>query len=200
MLKIYDAPRSGHAHRARLGASLLGLEFESVAADGLEGGRKGAEFLALNPFGQIPVLVDGNMIVRDSNAILIYLAEKYDQSGQWLPADLSLRTEVHEWLAVAAGHMFRGPNLARLVKVFNAPADYDAAVAVSKQLFEMMDTYFADRTWLVGDNATIADISCYPYVALADEGEISLEPYINIRRWLAEVEGLENFLAMPRPS
>lgn len=200
MLKIYDAPRSGHAHKARLGASLMGLEFESIAADGMEGGRKGEAFLALNPFGQIPVLVDDDTVVRDSNSILIYLAEKYDTAGKWLPNDLAQRTQVHEWLAVAAGHIFRGPNLARLVKVFDAPVDYDAAVAISELLFKQMEAHLSDRTWLVGEGPTIADIACYPYVVLSDEGDISLEPYPSIRRWLAAVEGLENFLPMPRPA
>ena len=94
MLKIYDAPRSGHSHRVRLAASLMGLDYESVPVESLEGGRTGEEYLQLNPFGQIPVLIDGDTLVRDSNAILIYLAEKYDTERRWLPEDLALRTQV----------------------------------------------------------------------------------------------------------
>ncbi|MDH3579930.1 MAG: glutathione S-transferase N-terminal domain-containing protein [Hyphomicrobiales bacterium] len=197
-IKIYDAPKSGHCHRVRLGASVMGVPFELVSVAEMEGERTGAEYLALNPFGQIPTLTDGDTVIRDSIAILLYLGEKYAPDSQWIPDDLLLRTRMHEWLAVASGVLFRGPNMARLIKLFGRPGDHAQAVQVATLLFETMDKHLADRTWLVGDQATLADIACYSYIAVANEGELDLAPYANIRSWLEAVEGLENFVPMPR--
>lgn len=196
-IKIYDAPKSGHCHRVRLGASLMGIPFEIVPVAEMEGERKGAEYLALNPFGQIPTITDGDIVVRDSIAILIYLAEKYAAGSQWIPGDPLLRTRMHEWLAVASGVMFRGPNMARLIKLFGRPGDHAQAVEVSTLLFGIMDKHLGGRSWLVGDHPTLADIACYSYIAVANEGELDLAPYTNIRAWLGAVEGLENFVSMP---
>lgn len=197
-IKIYDVPKSGHAHRVRLGAGLMRVPFELVAVANLEGERKGPEYLALNPLGQVPVITDGDFVVRDSNAILIYLAEKYASDSSWIPADLKLRTQMHEWLAVASGVMFRGPNMARLIKLFGHPGDYTAAAEVSGLLFGIMDKHLSERTWLVGDTPSLADIACYSYVAVADEGELDLSSYDNIRTWLGAVEGLEGFVSIPK--
>jgi len=73
MIKLYDYPLSGHAHRARLFLSLLNIPYENIETDLAGGQHKSPEFLAMNPFGEVPVLVDGDAVVRDSNAILVYL-------------------------------------------------------------------------------------------------------------------------------
>lgn len=198
MIKIYDVPPSGHAHRVRLAVSVMGIKAELVPVADMEGGRTGSEFLALNPFGQVPVIVDGETVVRDSNVILIYLAEKYAADTDWIPANLQLRTQMHEWMAVAAGVMFRGPNMARLIKLFGRPGDHDAAAQVSTMLFDIMEKHLNGRIWLVGDTATLADIACYSYMAAAGEGELDLSPYKNIGKWLAAVEGIEGFVPMPK--
>jgi glutathione S-transferase len=198
MIRIYDAPKSGHAHRVRLAASVMGIPFELVPVAQMEGDRKGAAYLAINPLGEIPAIVDGTTVVRDSIAILIYLAETYAADRDWLPRDRLLRTQVHEWFAVAAGHIYRGPWLARVIKLFGRPGNYDAAVAASTVLFKTMERHLEGRRWLVGTRATLADIACYSYIAVANEGGLDLAPYPNIRAWLASVEGLDGFLPMPR--
>ena len=76
-IRIYDEPKSGHCHRVRLAASLMRVPNEIIPISSFEGERKGAAFLAINPLGQIPAIADGDTIVRDANAIIIYLAEKY---------------------------------------------------------------------------------------------------------------------------
>lgn len=198
MIKIYDAPRSGHCHRVRLAARLMGIPFELISVADMPGGREGAAYLAINPFHQIPAIDDGGVIIRDSIAILIYLADTYDRSGRWYPRDPQTRVRVNEWFGTAAGHLFRGPNLARLIKVFNMPGDHAAAVAVANQLFTVMNAHLAGRTWLVGDGPTLADVACYSYIRLADEGEVDVAPYENIVAWLSATEGLENFLPVAR--
>ena len=198
MIKIYSMPLSGHGHRARLAASLMGVPFEVVPVNEMEGERRGEAFLGLNPLGQVPVIVDGDRVVRDSNAILLYLAETYDGQGRFLPKDPGLRAEVYEWLGAAAGHIFRGPNMARLIELFGLPGDMEAAKAVSATIFDVMERRLDGRTWLVGDGPTLADIACYSYIAVADEGGLSLAGHPNLEAWLAAVEGLDGFVAMPK--
>ena len=93
-IKLYHFPLSGHAHRAQLMLSLLGLDPEIKFVDLAKGAHKTPEYLAINAFGQVPVIDDNGTIIADSTAILVYLAKKYDTSGKWLPADAAGAAEV----------------------------------------------------------------------------------------------------------
>lgn len=197
-IQFYDVPKSGHCHRVRLAASLMGLKTDLVAVMDMEGQRQGAAYLAINPLGQVPAMVDGDITVRDSIAIIQYLERVYAADQGWMPTDPAERAQVDEWFAIAAGVMFRGPNMARLIKLFKIPGDHDAAKAVSEKLFDLMEKHLQTRTWLVGDRATLADVACYSYVAVANEGELDLAPYPNINIWLASVQGLDGFVDIPR--
>jgi glutathione S-transferase len=196
-LRLYDVTLSGHAHRARLFLSLLNLPHDLVPVDLAQGDNKTPAFLALNPFGQVPVLDDDGTIIADSSAILVYLATRYDD-GQWLPHDAVAAADVQRWLSVAAGPIKHGPCDARLITLFNAPLDHQRATQVAAALFAVMEPYVRDRRFLVGSRATIADVACYSYIAHAPEGGISLEPFPAIRAWLARVEALPGFVPMPR--
>ncbi len=197
-LKLYDVPKSGHCHRVRLAASLMGVDVTLVPVMEMEGQRQGAEYLAINPLGQVPTLVDAEVTVRDSIAIIQHLERTHASGKGWMPTDTKQLAEMDEWFAIASGVMFRGPNMARLIKLFKMAGDHDAAVAMSTKLFTLMEQHLADRTWLVGDRATLADVACYSYVAVANEGELDLSPYPNIKGWLASVEGLDGFVDIPR--
>ncbi len=118
-MKLYHHPLSGRAHRARLFVSLLGLPHELIEVDLASGAHKKPEFLALNPFGQVPVLDDNGTVVSDSNAILVYLAKKNGRTD-WLPDDAQAAAAVQRWLSVAAGEVAYGPAAARLITVFGA--------------------------------------------------------------------------------
>ena len=83
-MKLYYHPLSGHAHRARLFLSLIGVPHELVEVDLMKGAHKAPDFLKLNKFGQVPVLDDNGVVISDSNAILVYLAKKYRKTD-WLP-------------------------------------------------------------------------------------------------------------------
>ncbi|WP_245688472.1 glutathione S-transferase family protein [Vibrio sonorensis] len=102
MIKLYWHPLSGHAHRVHMLLSFLNLEYELVTVDLPAGEHRQAEFLALNPFGQVPVLVDGDTVIADSNAILVYLASVYDDQNTWLPNSPVLRANVEQFLSLAA--------------------------------------------------------------------------------------------------
>ncbi|MDI3324381.1 glutathione S-transferase [Pontibacterium granulatum] len=196
-LKLHGLDLSGHSHRAQLFLSLLGLEAEVIRVDLLNGAHKQPEFLAKNLFGQIPVLEDGETVIADSNAILVYLAQKYDQSGNWYPKDPQTAAEIQRFLSVAAGPVANGPASARLVNVFKAQLDHERAISIAHAMLSVLDQHLEGREWLVGDHPTIADIANYTYIAHAPEGGVSLEAYPQVRNWLARIEQLPGFVAMP---
>lgn len=196
-IKLYNFPRSGHAHRAELMLSLLQLPTELILVDLAKGEHKQPQFLALNAFGQVPVLDDQGVVLADSNAILVYLAQKYG-NGRWLPTDPVGAAKVQRWLSVAAGQIAFGPGRARLITVFGAPYDAEEAITRSHDLLKVIDQELTNSHYLVGNEPTIADIAAYSYIAHAPEGNVSLADYANVRAWLARIEALPGFVGMPR--
>ncbi len=195
-IRFYGMRFSGHAHRVKLFLSLLGLPFETVEVNLRAGEQKTPAFLAMNPFGQVPVIEDGETVLFDSNAILVYLAKRYGDSS-WLPEDPVGAARAAQWLSIAAGQITYGPCAARLVKAFGNELDYDAAVRTALKLFDVIEPLLGKDAFAIGPQPTIADVAAYTYIAHAPEGGISLEPYPNIRAWLARVEALPRFVAMP---
>ena len=196
-IKLYNFPKSGHAHRIELMLSLLNLPTELVFVDLAKGAHKQPDFLALNPFGQVPVIDDNGTVIADSNAILVYLAKKYD-NGTWLPEEPAAAARVQRWLSVAAGPLAFGPAAARLVTVFGAAFNTDEVITRAHTLLKVIDAELSKSPFLAGNTATIADIANYSYIAHAPEGNVSLEPYANVRNWLARIESLPGFVPMPR--
>ncbi|MFC5353599.1 glutathione S-transferase family protein [Azospirillum himalayense] len=192
-MKLYHHPLSGHAHRARLFVSLLGLPHELVEVDLKAGAHKTPEFLALNPFGQVPVLEDDGVVVPDSNAILVYLAKKAGRSD-WLPEDARTAAAVQRWLSVAAGEVAYGPAAARLVTVFGAGFNPDEVIGRAHTLLKRLDSHLSGRDWLVGVQPTIADVAIYSYVARAPEGNVDLSGYPAVNAFLRRVEALPGFV------
>ncbi|WOE79624.1 glutathione S-transferase [Pseudomonas protegens] len=195
-IKFYNFPRSGHAHRVELMLSLLDLPSETIFVDLAKGAHKQADFLALNPFGQVPVIDDQGVVVADSNAILVYLAQRYGR-GRWLPTDPEGAAQVQRWLSVAAGPIAFGPAAARLITVFGASFNAEEVIARSHVLLKVMDQELASRPFLVGEQATIADVAGYSYIAHAPEGNVSLADYPHVRAWLQRIEALPGFVPMP---
>ncbi|RKF13714.1 glutathione S-transferase family protein [Alginatibacterium sediminis] len=201
MLKLYDFELSGHAHRARLMLSLLNLPYEKLHVNLGSGEHKQSEFRAINPFTQVPVLDDDGLIIRDSIAIIVHLANNYDPS--WNPQDREQQAQVQQWLALAARSLAEGPARARLITVFGATFDQDAVIEASHQTLSVINVLLEGKQWMVGNKASIADVACYSYIAHAPEGMVSLDSYENIQRWLANVEQLDGFIAMqatPQPA
>ena len=196
-IKLYRHPLSGHAHRVELMLSLLKLPTELVFVDLANGAHKQAEFLALNPFGLVPVIDDNGTLVSDSNAILVYLAKKYGD-GQWLADEPLAAARVQRWLSVAAGQVAFGPAAARLITVFGAAFNAEEVINRAHALFKVMEGELATTPFLAGSTATIADVANYAYIAHAPEGNVSLQDYPNLRAWLARVEALPGFVPMSR--
>ena len=197
VIRLYGHPLSGHAHRVQLFLALLRLPHEVVEVDLLRGEHKRPEFLAMNPLGQVPVIEDGDLTLADSNAILVYLAGRYDDSGRWLPREPEAMARVQRWLSIAAGPLFSGPGLARVEVLFKRPRD-PRRHEVAAQLFTIMDAQLAAQPFLAGDGPTIADLALYTYTAHAPEGGVSLEPYGHLRAWLGRIEALPGFVGMVR--
>lgn len=196
-VKLYRHPLSGHSHRVELMLSLLDVPTELVFVDLMKGAHKTPEFLALNRFGQVPVIDDNGTVLADSNGILVYLASKYGD-GQWLPSDPVEQAKVQRWLSVAAGQISSGPATARLITVFGAGYDAADAIKRSHALLQVMEDELANSAFLAGDKATVADVAAYTYIAHAPEGNVSLEDYPNVRAWLGRVEALPKFVGMQR--
>lgn len=195
-LILYGIPLSGHVHRAQLMLNLLGLAYDD--ADGSAAARQTEAFLALNPLGQIPVLVDGDLVVPDSNAILVYLATRYDPARSWYPNDPVTVAAIQRWLSIAAGEIRFGPARARIIAVFKTGDDPAEALAIGRRLLPFIDRHLAGRAFLVLDHPTIADVAAYSYIAHAPEGGLSLEPYPHIRSWVERIEALPGFVPMPK--
>ena len=193
---LYRHPLSGHCHRVELMLSILNLKFDLVDVDLGSAAHKQPEFLTMNLFGQVPVLVDGNDVIADSNAILVYLATKYDTQRRWLPNDVLTTARVQQFFSIAAGPIAAGPAAARLVNVFNARLDHDNAKKTAKSILTLLDQHLQNRIWLASDHATLADIANYAYIAHAPEGDVSLEPYHGLKAWLRRVEGIPGFIGM----
>lgn len=147
--------------RAQWALRELGAEFEFIPVDLTAGEGQTPEFLRLNPAGKLPVLVDGDLILTESAAIVLYLAEKYPGHGL-LPSDLATRAQVYRWALFAmteleqplwrmARHTFLYPEDKRL------PADIDLAREDFRDMAAVLDRHMEGRTYIVGDTVTAAD-------------------------------------------
>jgi len=197
-IKLYRHALSGHAHRVELFLSILGLKADIIDVDVLGGEHKQPEFLAKNVFGQIPVLEDVDITLSDSNAILVYLANKYDATRTWLPINPVDASAVQRFLSVAAGSVAYGPAAARLVNVFGASLDHKKVKQIANDALAVLNDHLWERKWLATNNPTIADLANYTYIAHAPEGDVSLEGYPHVIAWLRRVEELPGFVPMQK--
>ena len=194
-ITLHGTEYSGHAHRVVLFLRMLEIPFRFVPAPGEV--RRSAEFLKLNPLGQIPVLQDGPILLADSNAILVYLAKRYAPGSPWLPEDALAAARVQRWLSIAAGELAHGPGLARRIAQWGGPGDRQRALEIGVQLLTFMDAHLAGTPYLAAAHPTLADLACYSYTAHAPEGGLSLQPYPAVRHWLSRIEALPRFQPMP---
>lgn len=203
MISLYDYTLSGNCYKVRLLLHWLGLEYSRIPVD-FHPGREhqSREFIDnINRLGQIPVLRDGDFLLRDAQAILVYLASQYDPAGQWYPDNARARGNITLWLALA-DDITGGASAARLNLAFGYPADLPACQRKAHAAFRLLDDQLAEnqhrnQPWLVGTRPTIADIACFPYAALAGEAGIDLMAYPALRRWIDGLRHWPGFIAMP---
>lgn len=204
MITLYNWDLSVNCYKQRLMMSILGVEYESVPIDFFPGWEhKSPEFKKINPLGHIPVIVDDGFMLRDAHAILVYLAARYDPTGQWYPTgDPELLGETAQWMLFAEGTT-NTASAARLGVNLGYDFDLDAVRAGAHRLFRVLDEHLWFREkegldWVVAaPHPTIADIAIFPDVMLSEEGGVSRQDYPAIRRWTDRVRRLEGFTTMP---
>lgn len=195
-MKLYDLDISGNCYRARLFLALLKVKHELVLVNLMKGEHREPRFLELNPRGQLPVLEDDGTVIWDSMAILVYLARKYGDE-KWLPLDAASMAEVTQWLGVMQNETLYGLSRARLICKFKFPGNLEDAQTLGRKGLDVLEQRLASHDWLALDHVTIADVGCFPYVALAPEGQIELAPYPGVRRWIDRMKTLPGFIGMP---
>ncbi|MEQ8661031.1 MAG: glutathione S-transferase family protein [Gammaproteobacteria bacterium] len=200
-MKLYTYAESGNSYKVRLLLAFLGIECEQVDVDLMTDAQHGADYLAINPRGEVPALVDGDLVLRDSAAIMVYLAGR--DGGRWWSTDPGEQGQVVEWLAFAASWVQYGVFTARAKLAFGIPAnglpaDFAGDVLAAARIrgeksLAILDAHLAGREWLALGRPTIADIAVFPYIALAPMGDIALDPYPQVLAWIARFRALPGF-------
>jgi glutathione S-transferase len=196
MIKLYDFELSGSCYKIRLLLNMLEVKYESISVDFINKEHKTEKYTDLNPFGEIPIFEDGELRLRDAQAIMVYLASKYDQSHQWYPNEPEAKAKISQWLSTGGGEIMNAAG-ARLVKILSYPLDLEKLQAGANRVFKILDDHLASRDWLELGHPTIGDIACFPYTALAGEGGIDLTPYKHVLKWIERVKALPGFIPMP---
>lgn len=196
MIRLYEFAFSGNCHKVRLMLSLPGLPYESVPVSGANREHKSPGFLAMNPLGQVPVLTDGELVVRDSQAILVYLASRYGGPAWW-PQDPAKLANLSAWLSTAANEVAHGPNALRLHYKFGREVALDEARRVTRELLSILESQLSQHGWFAGKAPGIADIALYPYIALSPEGGVDLAEYRAVGAWIARIQAMPGYVGMP---
>ncbi|WP_375465503.1 glutathione S-transferase family protein [uncultured Methylobacterium sp.] len=201
-MRLYDYALDENGYKVRLALGALGVACETVAVDMFPGAEQTRPpLIDLNPLGTLPILVDGGTVLREAEAILVYLARRHDPAGTWLPADAAGLAETMVWLTFAARDL-QAATRARRVAMFGAPGDADALDREARAAFRAMEDHLtlralAGRDWFVGGAATVADLALFPAIALSRDFGIDHEAYPALRRWMRRVRGLPGFCTMP---
>lgn len=201
-MNIYGDIHSGNCYKLKLMCALLALKYDWIPIDILRGETRSDSFLALNPNGQIPVCVtDDNEVLTESNAILFYLAAGSD----YWPNDRLLQTRVLEWQCFEQYSHEPTIAVARFIKVYqqlpeSRMEEYNSKLKAGYRALDLMEEHLGKCDFLVGEHCSIADISLFAYTHVAHEGGFDLSTYPSIKNWVARVESLPGFVAMPSAS
>jgi glutathione S-transferase len=196
MIKLYGHELSGNSYKVRLFLELLNLNYEWIKVDLMKGEHKSPDYLVLNPFGQVPLLMDGETKLADAQAILVYLARQYG-GEQWLPLEALPLAQVVRWLSTTAGEVRQGPENARLYHLFGATSiNIERAHQKAEYILTQLDQHLSTHTWLEFERPTIADVAVYPYVALARDGKINLDIYPHVLAWIDRIKQLPGYISM----
>ncbi len=201
-LVLHDFELDENCYKVRLLLAALGLTVRRVAVNMLPGAEQTRPpLLLLNPLGTLPILENGALALRDAEAILAYLAVRYDPARLWLPAEPGGFSATMAWLVFAARDLHAAV-LARRHAMFDEPADGPAVGAAARRAFRIMEDHatarrLAGADWFVGDGPTLADIALFPSFALSRDFGVEHEAYPALRRWARRVRTLPGFTTMP---
>jgi glutathione S-transferase len=196
-MKLYTHPLSSNARRVRLVVQHLGLQLEEQIVDLAKGAQRAPEYLALNPMGKVPTLVDGDVHLTESYAIMIYLSEKTGRRDLY-PDELATRTEINRWMFWGANEW--SPIIARLnfenmlkpmLGLGTAdPARVQEAEHAFKQLATVLDNRLEARQYVAGNQLSLADFALSASLATAVPAKIPLAGFSQLQAWQGRIEQL----------
>ena len=196
MIKLHGLEVSGNTYKARLLMSFLSINYELVTIDVINQQHKSDRFKQLNPRGEFPVLEDESQIIWDSQAILIYLARQYG-GREWFPESSASLAYITQWMTVANGEIFHSLGKARSIIKFGHDGDLESCQKEGRAILQWINQHLEQRRWIATESPSIADIACYPYIALCHEGGNSLEAYTAINQWIDRLQKLDRYISMP---
>jgi glutathione S-transferase len=184
-LRIYGIART-RAFRALWVAKELGLDYQHLPIEIGDNGAKSPEFLAINPNGRLPVIVDGDFVLFESLAITLYLAKKYS-NGKLYPGSLEGEARAWQWSLWAVTEVDRGVNIWSLHAVRLPPAERDnvlreEALKVIASPFKVLDAAVAQQPYLLGNEFTVADLNVAAVISRAVDMDLSAWPHL--KAWL----------------
>jgi len=188
MLTVYGDNRSGNCLKVKWMLDVVGRDYHWVETDVLTGATRTPEFLARNPAGQVPALVfEGGRVLAQSNAILVHLAE----GTHWIPADPFTRARMFEWLFWEQYSHEPYIAVARFQRLLAGKGPDEIEPRLMQRGYaalDRMEVELAERNWLAGDAASLADVALVAYTRVAGEGGFDLTSYPALRAWIARVE------------
>ena len=195
-MKLYFDPITVNCRKVAAGFGLMGADFENIYVDDFAGGHKNDEFLAINPNGELPALVDGDLKLWESNAIMVYAADTLGQTDAY-PSDPKIRADIHRWHLWESSKWF-GACYVYLVENVVKPmldqtpdqAAIDAGAPTFHALAKILDDRLNGRQWLSADQATLSDIAIAAPMHLHTFQKLPLENYPNLSAWMTRVEAL----------
>ena len=205
---LYDYALSGNCFKIRLFASILGVNYEKISVEFHPAAEHKSEaLLRISQAGTLPILTAGEMVLSETQAMLFWMAKNFDRSGNWWPNDDDpmAQATVLEWLGFS-GDLTATIGQARLNSLFQTPIDRDKILDSSVTALRRLEAHlteqsFEQKKFIVGVFPTIADLACFPYVALSGDvgADLGLEhdSYPAIRNWIYEIKSLPGFIAMP---
>lgn len=199
-MKLYHNPLSPNVRRVRLTAAVLGITLEEKLLDFSKGEHKSPEFLALNPNGAVPTLVDGEFALSESRAIMQYLASKKPESGL-LPKDEMARADVTRWQFWDASHF--SPQCATLAferilkKMMGLGEPNEAkiteALATFRRFGAVLDARLKGKQYLVGNALTLADLTVASSLMYAKQADVPVAEFPNVEAWLGRITALDGW-------
>ena len=195
-MKVYINERSGNSYKPLLMLAMLGIPYETVAIDLAKREQKQPGYLKINPRGLVPALEDGGTVIWDSTAILVYLARKYG-GDTWLPIEPGPMAQVMQWLAFAQNEIHYGLQFARAIRQFGRRGNFEECQAYGRNALDVLNKYLANHSWLALERMTIADIACFPYVALAPDADIGLDGYPSVTGWIDRIKARPAYIPLP---
>ena len=196
MIKLHGLDISGNTYKAKLLMHLLNIPYEFFEIDIKNKQHKSNDFLTLNPRGEFPVLEDGKIKIWDSQAILIYLS-CLNERTHWYPDNAKDMATITQWLTVANGDIFPSLGKARSMLKFGHAGNLKQYQEAGIRTLKWLEGHLSQQNWLATDTCSIADIACYPYIALCEEGDISLCGYTAIHQWFKRIQQLDGYIDMP---